>query len=105
MEEDEAMDPTEVYVGTKIIRARKMEENHFRITHGRPVVQDNCEGYLVIYADGYESWSPKDTFENSYRLVTSKEKEMLEPEKELDHDTTTEPPRNTLHSDAGVEFD
>ena len=25
------------------------------------------EGYKVIYTDGYESWSPKDVFERSYR--------------------------------------
>lgn len=43
------------YIGTKIIHAEPMEKN------GR-------EGYKVVYApDGYESWSPKDVFEDAYR--------------------------------------
>lgn len=29
--------------------------------------QDKQEGYRVRYADGYESWSPKDVFEEAYR--------------------------------------
>jgi hypothetical protein len=28
------------------------------------------EGYKVVYEDGYESWSPKETFEKAYREVT-----------------------------------
>ena len=45
----------EQYIGTKIIHAEPMEKN------GR-------EGYKVVYApDGYESWSPKDVFEEAYR--------------------------------------
>lgn len=43
------------YIGTKIIHAEPMEKN------GR-------DGYKVVYApDGYESWSPKDVFEEAYR--------------------------------------
>jgi len=42
------------YIGTKIIHAQSEQ----RI--GEP-------GYLVRYADGYESWSPKDVFEEAYR--------------------------------------
>ena len=43
------------YIGTKIIHAEPMEKN------GR-------EGYKVVYApDGYESWSPKEAFEEAYR--------------------------------------
>lgn len=46
------------YIGTKIIHAEPMEKN------GR-------EGYKVVYApDGYESWSPKDVFEEAYRETT-----------------------------------
>ena len=29
--------------------------------------QDQQEGYRVRYEDGYESWSPKDVFEDAYR--------------------------------------
>ena len=44
-------------IGTKIIHAEPMEKN------GRP-------GYKVVYApDNYESWSPKDVFEEAYRVT------------------------------------
>ena len=26
-------------------------------------------GYLVVYADGYQSWSPSDVFEEGYTLI------------------------------------
>lgn len=42
------------YIGTKIIFAE-------------PQSKDGAEGYAVVYADGYKSWSPKDAFEAAYR--------------------------------------
>ena len=30
---------------------------------------DKMEGYKVRYADGYESWSPKEAFDEAYRLT------------------------------------
>lgn len=43
------------YIGTKII-------------HAKPADRSATEpGYFVQYADGYESWSPKDVFEEAYR--------------------------------------
>jgi hypothetical protein len=43
------------YIGTKII-------------HAKPADRSATEpGYFVQYADGYESWSPKDVFEETYR--------------------------------------
>ena len=30
---------------------------------------DKMEGYTVRYADGYESWSPKEVFDEAYRLT------------------------------------
>lgn len=44
------------YIGTKIIHA--VPE-----VHG----ETGREGYVVRYADGYESWSPKEAFEEAYR--------------------------------------
>lgn len=35
------------------------------------------QGYLVVYPDGYKSWSPKRVFEESYRMVSDKEKELI----------------------------
>lgn len=41
------------YIGTKMIQAE-------------PATRDGKDGYKVVYADGYESWSPKDVFEEAY---------------------------------------
>lgn len=48
------------YIGVKIVKAEPMEKE------GKP-------GYRVKYPDGYESWSPKDTFEKAYRTLDCKE--------------------------------
>ena len=53
------------YIGTKMVEAepcaaRKYTDNH---KVGDP-------GYRVRYADGYESWSPKDVFERAYLPLT-----------------------------------
>ena len=42
------------YIGTKIVSAEPREG-----TDGR-------DGYKVVYADGYASWSPKDVFDAAY---------------------------------------
>jgi hypothetical protein len=55
---------TKTYIGCKIIRAYPNEK-------------DERPGYTVIYPDGYESWSPKDVFEGSYREVTQQEKNLI----------------------------
>lgn len=41
------------YIGVKQVQAE-------------PQVRDGREGYRVVYPDGYESWSPKETFEEAY---------------------------------------
>lgn len=46
------------YIGTKIIQAEPM------------VGKNGKNGYKVVYPDGYESWSPKDVFEEAYRETT-----------------------------------
>ena len=65
------------YIGSKIVQA----EPAWRITDpaGRRYIEEKrangcCEngstiedGYKVIYRDGYESWSPKEVFEEAYR--------------------------------------
>jgi hypothetical protein len=45
------------YIGTKVIQAE-------------PAERDGKDGYKVVYADGYESWSPKDVFEGAYLPLT-----------------------------------
>lgn len=32
-------------------------------------VDKDREGYLVKYDNGYQSWSPKDVFDNSYKVI------------------------------------
>ena len=44
------------YIGVKIVKAEPEEKD------GKP-------GYKVVYPDGYVSWSPKDVFEKSYRVL------------------------------------
>lgn len=45
------------YIGTKIIHAEREDRE--------------AEGYKVVYADGYTSWSPRDVFEEAYRQCES----------------------------------
>lgn len=59
------MPETKTYIGTKIIRAYRMQD-----TEGR-------DGYRVIYPDGHESWSPRATFEAAYREVSEAEKALV----------------------------
>ena len=70
----------EKYIGTKIIEAEPAFRvsndgyNNHITTDARDaftnfaVVED---GYRVRYQDGYESWSPKDVFEEAYRRTDS----------------------------------
>lgn len=50
------------YIGTKMVQAEPCEAWKDAGNHkvGDP-------GYKVVYPDGYESWSPKDVFEEAYR--------------------------------------
>ena len=52
------------YIGTKIVMAEPCEAQK---GYGSYKVGD--PGYKVIYPDGYESWSPKDVFEEAYRPI------------------------------------
>lgn len=60
------------YIGTKEVEAMPMTLGEFINKSGRNPYKDNThdekeEGYLVKYKDGYESWSPKDVFEEAYK--------------------------------------
>ena len=54
---------THRYIGTKEITAWEQEKD------GQP-------GYAVKYADGYTSWSPKDVFEEAYRVSEGDEQRL-----------------------------
>lgn len=61
------------YIGTKQIEAEPMTrgdawEKH--LLREKPSTESfDDEGYHVRYEDGYESWSPKDTFEKAYKVA------------------------------------
>lgn len=58
------------YIGTKIIQAESSTRGE--CYKGPDVLNSekaNEPGYRVKYPDGYESWSPKDVFEETYSLT------------------------------------
>ena len=59
------------YIGTKIIEAVPAIRKGGKVyEEGWPIpksMDPTEEGYKVLYPDGYESWSPKDVFEEAYR--------------------------------------
>lgn len=64
------MEGTLRYIGTKIIDAKPMALGEYNDHRGWviPANEDPFrDGYLVVYPDGYQSWSPKDAFEQAYR--------------------------------------
>jgi hypothetical protein len=60
------------YIGVKIVEARPLNKYEFYMNiKGLDCKDDNEEGYLVIYPDGYESWCPKKQFEEANRLCSA----------------------------------
>lgn len=64
------------YIGTKQVEAEPMMLGEFYNKTGRSPYGDGIEdheeteeGYLVRYKDGYESWSPKDVFDEAYKCA------------------------------------
>ena len=59
------------YIGTKIIEAVPAIRKGGKVyEEGWPIPKSTDpmeEGYKVRYPDGYESWSPKDVFNEAYR--------------------------------------
>lgn len=59
-----------LYVGVKLVEAKPMNRGAYNLYRGWQLPEDenpNDEGYLVISADGYETWTPKAKFEADYR--------------------------------------
>jgi len=57
------------YIGVKMLDAKPMDLGAYNKYRGWTIPEnENPEspGYLVRYPDGYESWSPHDTFEAAY---------------------------------------
>jgi hypothetical protein len=64
------------YIGTKIVQAEPMDAATFGALHSKSP-QGTGDGYVVVYEDGYTSWSPKETFEHAYRRVTDAEADLI----------------------------
>ena len=69
------------YIGTKQVEAEPMtmgEAYEKGLLRGKPDEEYATHmGYHVKYQDGYESWSPKETFENAYRIAETALDRML----------------------------
>lgn len=60
------------YVGVKLVEAEPMTRGEFFNSQGKDssfLDAPHQEGYMVVYPDGYKSWSPKEVFENAYFQV------------------------------------
>lgn len=61
------------YIGTKLVEAEPCTDLKFRLEKGEKINDLTKEpsrgGYKVKYPDSYESWSPKDVFEEAYRHI------------------------------------
>ena len=67
------MNGTQKHLGVKLIDARPMTRGDYNKYKGWEIPENEDptdEGCLVIYPDGYESWSPKDVFDKAYRPIT-----------------------------------
>lgn len=60
-----------MYIGTKIVKAMPMTMIEAQKVLGREINPATVEedGYLVVYKDGYRSWSPKSVFDAAYRKL------------------------------------
>lgn len=71
------------YIGTKVINAKEMNRGEYNKYRGWEIPEDENpedEGYLVVYDNDYQSWSPKNVFEAAYRQVTLQEfNSMIKP--------------------------
>ena len=59
------------YIGTKTIMAMPMAKSEAEKVLNRSLAdaKGGEDGYLVEYPDGYKSWSPKETFEEAYKIA------------------------------------
>ena len=68
------MEDLKTFIGVKMIQAKPMNYHQFlsevknvnEAVAKHEVYGEDKEGYLVVYPDGYKSWSPKDVFEAAY---------------------------------------
>lgn len=73
------MEKMKLFIGSKLILASQMDECLFlKLFKDEDVTnRETRPGYHVRYPDGYDSWSPKETFEAAYREVSDSERELF----------------------------
>lgn len=62
------------YIGCKSIQAKPMTLGRYNTHRGWTIPQNEDPerpGYLVVYPDGYQSWSPQAAFESAYLQLES----------------------------------
>ena len=59
------------YIGTKTVMAMPMAKSEAEQVLNRSLAdaKDGEDGYLIEYPDGYKLWSPKETFEEAYKIA------------------------------------
>jgi len=60
------------YLGVKLVEAAELNLGDYNIYRGWDIPENEDpkrEGYLVVYPDGYESWCPKEQFEEANRAI------------------------------------
>ena len=62
------------YMGKKTIMAMPMAKSEAEQVLNRSLADatGGDDGYLIEYPDGYKSWSPKETFENAYKVAETR---------------------------------
>ena len=62
------------YIGKKTIMAKPMAKSEAEQVLNRSLADATGgeDGYLIEYPDGYKSWSPKETFENAYKVAETR---------------------------------
>ena len=71
------------YIGAKIIKAEPMSQNEFNLKFKDTQPDEGAKdtmGYHVQYPDGYDSWSPMEVFDQTYREISSGELKLLSDE-------------------------
>lgn len=59
----------DTYIGVKLLHATPMTLGEYTDYRRWPIPADKDPedaGYLVVYPDGYQSWSPRESFESAY---------------------------------------
>lgn len=66
----------------KVLEAQVMTLGEYNIERGW-TIPDNEDperpGYLVVYPDGYKSWSPKEAFDSAYLALEGDGSRMTKP--------------------------